>query len=87
MSAITHSSGTPSFMAPAPSFSFFEQAIQGQLVNFDVFDELGGGWYQYRSVQIELYAPGWIGGYDDDDVAHAVIMARKVPYQFAGVRW
>lgn len=87
MSAIYHESGVPSFFAPAPSFDFFEQAIQGRIVNFEVFDTLGGGFYEYKKMFAEIYAPGWTDGYDDDEVIRCPLIARKFRYQFAGIRW
>lgn len=87
MSTIVHSGGAPSFLAPAPAFTFFEQAISGQLVNFRVFDDLGAGWYRFKQCRVELYAPGWLGGYDEEDVVHTPVMARIIHNEVLGVVW
>ncbi len=84
----TYGSGqTPSFLAPTPAFSFFEYAIQGQLVNFDVFESLGGGWHEYKQGRFDFYAPGWLSGYDDEDVEKTPVLARGVSYSVFGIGW
>lgn len=77
----------PSFLVLAPAFSFFEQAIQGQLVNFEIFNSLGGGWYQYKQAEIDFSAPGWLLGYGAEDVERTPPMVRTVRYHALGIRW
>ena len=88
MSVITHASAAPSFLAPAPAFTFFELAISGQVVDFSVFDELGGGWYEFkRQAELDFYAPGWLSGYGEEDVVRTPVMVREEHYTVIGVAW
>ena len=88
MSAIVQTSDAPSFLAPAPAFMFFELAISGQVVDFSVFDELGGGWYEFKKQEeLDFYAPGWCGGYSEEDVVRTPVMVREERYTAMGVVW
>lgn len=87
INAIPQSSGVPGFLAPSPAFTFFEQAISGQLVNFHVFDAVGEGWYRFKRYEIEFYAPCWLDGYSEADVAKTPVMARTVHNEVLGVVW
>ena len=82
-----HASGVPGLLAPSPAFTFFEQAIVGQLVNHHIFESLGEGWYRFKLARFDLYAPGWERGYDDEDVARTPVMARRMGYAVLGVAW
>mgnify|MGYP003394467657 CR=1 FL=1 len=87
LSVVTGASGVPSFLAPTPAFSFFEQAISGQLVNIEIFDSLGSGWYQFKRAEIDFHVPGWLQGYDDGDVERPPVMVRANHYAVLGVGW
>ena len=72
-----------------PVFEVVEMHLNGQLVNLQIFQNLGAGLWCHKVIGAEFEARGWMEGYDDHDAATPLFMARcwENRYHFMGVRW